>query len=62
VADIPLIRLHGYRRSLEHCKKTIQFSPGYRDYGHASLDILNSFGWKTIALVFDGKDLILSKQ
>lgn len=62
VTGIPLIRLRGDRRSLEYCKKTIQFSPGYRDYGHASLDILNSFGWKTIALVFDGKDLILPTQ
>ena len=62
VTGIPLIRLHGNRRSLEHCKKSVQFSPGYRDYGHAFLDILNSFGWKTIALVFDGKDFILPTQ
>ena len=37
-------------------------SAGYRDYGHAALDILNTFGWKTISLVFDGKYLLLPIQ
>ena len=37
-------------------------SAGYRDYGHAALDILNTFGWKTISLVFDGRYLLLPIQ
>ncbi|KAL9962088.1 hypothetical protein ACROYT_G031158 [Oculina patagonica] len=28
-------------------------SVGYKDYAHATLDILNKFGWKKIALVID---------
>ena len=59
VTGIPLIRLHGDSRSYEQCEKAIQMSAGYRDYGHAALEILNTFGWKTIALVFDGKYLFL---
>ena len=55
VTGVPLIRLHGDSRAYEQCEKAIQMSAGYRDYGHAALDILNTFGWKTIALVFDGK-------
>ena len=27
----------------------------YRDFTHASLDILSAFQWQTIAIVFDGK-------
>ena len=27
----------------------------YREFTHASLDILSAFQWQTIALVFDGK-------
>ena len=27
----------------------------YRDFTHASLDILSAFQWQTIALVVDGK-------
>ena len=28
---------------------------GYRNYAHASLDILTKFRWDNIALVFDGE-------
>ena len=30
-------------------------SPGYRDYAHATIDILNKLGCKNIVLVSDGK-------
>ena len=30
-------------------------SVGYRDYAHATLDIINTFQWRKIALVFDGE-------
>lgn len=59
VTGIPLIRLHGDSRSFDQCEKAIQMSAGYRDYAHADLDILNTFGWKNIVLVFDGKYLLL---
>ena len=59
VTGIPLIRFHGDSRTYEQCEKAIQMSAGYRDYGHAALEILNTFGWKTIALVFDGKSVFL---
>ncbi|XP_078383275.1 glutamate receptor ionotropic, kainate 2-like isoform X2 [Oculina patagonica] len=52
VTGVPLIRLLGDTRPFE-CEESIQMSAGYRDYAHASLDILNKFGWKNIVLVFD---------
>ena len=55
VTGIPLLRLHGDSRSLNGCEKAVQMSAGYRDYAHATLDILNTFHWEKIALVFDGK-------
>ena len=55
VTGIPLIHLHGDRTPLDQCEKAVQMSVGYRDYAHASLDILNSFQWKKTALVYDGK-------
>ncbi|KAJ7337781.1 hypothetical protein OS493_007937 [Desmophyllum pertusum] len=53
VTGIPLIRLHGDSRPFDQCQKAIQMSPGYRDYAHATLDILNTFHWENIVLVFD---------
>ena len=32
----------------------------YRDFTHASLDILSAFQWQTIAIVFDGKIQLVS--
>ena len=55
VTGIPLIRLHGDGRPSDQCNKAIHMSAGYRDYAHATLDILNTFHWESIALVFDGK-------
>ena len=55
VTGIPLIRLHGNSSPIDQCKNAIQMSPGYKDYAHATIDILNKFGWKNIALVADGK-------
>ena len=56
VTGIPLLRLHGDSRPLNGCEKAVQMSAGYRDYAHATLDILNTFHWEKIALVFDGKN------
>ncbi|KAJ7337788.1 Bacterial extracellular solute-binding protein, 3 [Desmophyllum pertusum] len=53
VTGIPLIRLHGDSRPFDQCENSIQMSAGYRDYAHATLDILNTFGWKNIIVVFD---------
>ena len=55
VTGIPLIRLHGDSRSFDQCEKAIQMSAGYKEYAYATLAILNTFGWKNIALVYDGK-------
>ena len=55
VTGIPLIRLHGDGRPSDQCNKAIQMSAGYRDYAHATIDLLNTFHWESIALVFDGK-------
>lgn len=60
VTGIPLIRLHGERRSFDQCQNAIQMSAGYKEYAHATLAILNKFKWKRIVLVFDGKYLLLS--
>ena len=56
VADIPLIRFHGDSRPSDQCEKTIQMSSDFRDFAHATLDILDTFGWTNIAVVFDGKN------
>ena len=55
VTDIPLIRLHGNNRPFYQCEKALQMSAGYKDYAQASLDILKTFQWQNIALVFDSK-------
>jgi len=34
-------------------------SAGYKEYAQATLDMLKTFKWKNIALVFDGKFLFL---
>ena len=40
--------------------------PGYKTFAHATLDILNTFQWEKIALLYDGKtnltDFILWKD
>ena len=54
VTGIPLIRLYGNDRPFDQCENVIEMSAGYRDYAHATLDILNTFQWNKIALVFDG--------
>ena len=56
ITNIPLIHLHGNHPTLERCAKAIQLSADYKDYAHASLDIINSFHWKNIAMVTDGKE------
>ena len=55
VTGIPLIRLHGDGKPSVQCDKAIQMSAGYKEYAHATLAILNTFGWNKIALVYDGK-------
>lgn len=59
VTGIPLIRLHGDKRPFDQCQKAVQMSAGYKDYAHASLDIINKYQWKKVALVFDGKTFYL---
>ncbi|XP_078384338.1 glutamate receptor ionotropic, kainate 2-like isoform X1 [Oculina patagonica] len=53
VTGIPLIRLHGDSRAFDQCEKAIQMSAGYRDYAHATLDILNKFGWRSVVVVIN---------
>ncbi|XP_068737794.1 glutamate receptor 2-like isoform X1 [Montipora capricornis] len=53
VTGIPLIRLHGNSQPFERCEKTLQLSASYKAYAHASLDILSTFHWTKVALVFD---------
>ena len=56
ITNIPLIHLHGNNLAPDRCAKAIQLSADYKDYAHASLDIINTFHWKNIALVADGKE------
>ena len=37
-------------------------SAGYREYAHATLDIVNEFQWKRVASIYDGKPFDLSKD
>ena len=59
LTGIPLIRLHGNSRPFDQCEKAIHMSVGYKDYAHATLHILNKFGWKQIVLVIDGKRTVV---
>ena len=54
VTGIPLIRLYGNGRPADRCEKAVQMSAGYKDYAHATLDILNKFKWEKIVLVYEG--------
>ena len=56
ITSIPLIHLHGNFLPLDRCAKAIQLSADFKDYAHASLDIINTFQWKNIAKVTDGKE------
>ena len=55
ITNIPLVHLHGNHPTLDRCAKAIQLSADFKDYAHASLDIINTFQWKNIAVVADGK-------
>lgn len=59
VTSIPLIRLHGYSRPFEQCEQAIKMPAEYSDHAHATLDIIYTFRWGKIALVFDGKTSLL---
>ena len=56
ITKTPLIQLHGNYPTLDRSVKAIQLSPDFKDYAHASLDIINTFQWKNIAMVSDGKE------
>ena len=56
ITKIPLIHLHGNNPTLDRCEKAIQLSADFKDYAHASLDIINTFHWKRVAMVADGKE------
>ena len=60
VTGIPLISLYGNDRPFDQCENAIEMSAGYRDYAHATLDILNTFRWNKIALVFDGTNSLIA--
>ncbi|XP_067050317.1 glutamate receptor ionotropic, kainate 3-like [Acropora muricata] len=53
VTGIPLVRLYGNKRPLDQCDKAVQMSVGYRDYAHATLDIVNKFQWQKVASIYD---------
>ncbi|RMX49451.1 hypothetical protein pdam_00013352 [Pocillopora damicornis] len=53
VTNIPLVRLHDNKGPFEQCEKAIQMSAGYKDYAHATLDLLTAFKWGSVVLVFD---------
>ena len=57
VTGIPVISLSRDTRPINECKKSVQMHPGYKTYAHATLDIVNTFQWKKLALLYDGKIL-----
>ena len=58
VTGIPVISLNGDTRPTDECVKTVQIQAGCRTYAHATLDILNTFQWKNIALLYEGKPIL----
>ena len=57
VTGIPVISLRRDTRPTDGCFKTLQIQAGYRTYAHATLDILDTFQWKNIALLYEGKPI-----
>ena len=62
VTGIPLVRLYRNKKPFDQCDKAVQMSAGYRDYAHATLDLVNEFQWKRVASVYDGKSFDLCKN
>ena len=54
VTGIPLIRLYERLIQFNQCNKTVDMSVDYRYFAHATSDVLASFHWRKISLVFDG--------
>ena len=54
VTGIPLVRLYERLIPFNQCDKTVDMSVDYRDFAHATFDVLASFHWRKISLVFDG--------
>ena len=54
VTGIPLVRLYERLMPFNQCDKTVDMSVGYRYFAHATFDVLASFHWRKISLVFDG--------
>ena len=59
VTSIPLVRLLGNKQLFGQYEKAVHMSAEYKDYAHASLDIINTFHWKKVALVCDGNYKVL---
>ncbi|XP_015751901.1 PREDICTED: glutamate receptor ionotropic, kainate 3-like isoform X2 [Acropora digitifera] len=53
VTGIPLVSLYGSKRPFDQCDKAVHMSAGYRDYAHATLDIVNEFQWQRVASIYD---------
>ena len=54
VTGIPLVRLYETVMPFNQCDKTVDMSANYRYFAHATFDVLASFHWRKISLVFDG--------
>ncbi|CAH3015262.1 unnamed protein product, partial [Porites evermanni] len=58
VTGIPVISLSRDTRPIDECTKSVQMHPGYKTFAHATLDILNTFQWEKIALLYDADGLL----
>lgn len=62
LSGIPLFRLHDQETTkVKHfgfCDKLITMSANFFSYAEATDQILRSFQWKKIALIFEGKSFI----
>ena len=54
VTGIPLVRLHERLIPFNQCDKTVDMSVDSTYIAHATFDVLTSFHWRKISLVFDG--------
>ena len=59
VTGIPLVHLYGRVIPFNQCNKTVDMSADYRYFAHATFDVLASFHWRKISLVFDGNQQFL---
>ena len=58
---IPFVRLHNNRDHWNKCDHAgVSLSPSYSDYTRATVQLLETFHWEKVAVLYEGKVVIMS--